>query len=412
MTMPDPFTTTRDPSDARLVGGVAEILAVPREDPADSFVLHAPLELVARAALLPYVDPDRRREARDRIVAIGTEFEAFGPPIAEPTADGFDSVAVAADRLVAAIERGELDDVDQVARWLGRAATASELRSLLARDVVPRLAAAAHAPIFLFELPRIAPRGEVSGELLRGLARELGRAPEWKLRWIDARDRAADPDASEDAMFAALAGTVLGEREPGDTPFIYPVMSRVDDRGTAATQLDAVTGGRDVEARERAVLRAAAWSMLLEPGDHAPYGWSHCLTMPQAVLGLTGVVDPGTALAVSATYVVGFRSALAVNPLEPVLAADDPGMPLGDAIDAGPDLAAAALWHHAEPTAAGVVGELATRAAVQHDAHLVKYTLACLDAAASDPEHARLFLSAAASLSGWWAQAAGVGPEV
>jgi hypothetical protein len=412
MTMPSPFVTTRDPSDTRLVGGVAEILAVPREDPADSFVLHAPLELVARAALLPFVAPDRRADARDQIVAIGTGFEAFGPPVADPAADGFDGVEVAAARLITAIERGELDDVDQVARWLGRAATATELRSLLAADILPRLAAAAHAPIFLFELPRIAPRGEVTGELLRGLARELGRAPEWKIGWIDGRDRRAEPVATPDAMFAALAGTALGEREPGETPFIYPVMSRVDDQGIAAAQLDAVTGGRDVAARGRAVLRAAAWSMLLEPGDHAPYGWSHCLTMPQAVLGLTDVVEPSLALAVAATFVVGFRSALAVNPLDPVLQADDPGMPLADAIAAGPDLAAAAVWHHEEPTGADVVGVLATRAAVQGDAHLVKYTLACLDAAAADPQHARLFLAAAASLSGWWAQAARAGPEV
>ena len=93
------------------------------------------------------------------------------------------------------------------------------------------------------------------------------------------------------------------------------------------------------------MLRAAAWSMLLEPGDHAPYGWSHCLTMPQAVLGLTGATDPNVALAVAATYVVGFRSALAVNPLEPVFPTDDPGLPLEAALDAGPDIAAAAVWH-------------------------------------------------------------------
>src|ERR1043165_2338865 len=44
-------------SDLRLVEGVADVLATPREDPADSFVLHAPLELVARTALLPFVAP-------------------------------------------------------------------------------------------------------------------------------------------------------------------------------------------------------------------------------------------------------------------------------------------------------------------------------------------------------------------
>jgi hypothetical protein len=408
MTIPELFTTPPDASDARLVADIGDILAVPREDPADSFVLHAPLELVARAALLPFVAPDHRDRARDQITAIASEFQEFGPPVAEPSADGYDSVEIAAGRLTAAIDRGELDDVDHVARWLGRAASSSELRALLSTDVVPRLAAAAHAPIFLFELPRIAPRGEVTGELLRGLARELGRAPEWRLRWMETVDRSslAVTDTGADAMFDALASTPLGRREPGDTPFIYPVMSRVDDRGIAAEQLAAVTGPGPIEARGHSVLRAAAWSMLLEPRDHSPYGWSHCLTMPQAVLGLggAGTVDPSTALAVAATFVVGFRSALAVNPLVPVFPTEDPQLPLRDAIDAGPTVAAAAVWHLPDPTTADVVGELVTRASVQRDAHLVKYTLACLDAAATDRSHARLYLAAAAHLSGWWAE--------
>ena len=50
--------------------------------------------------------------------------------------------------------------------------------------------------------------------------------------------------------------------------------------------------------------------------------------------------------------------------------------------------------------------ELATRAATHSDAHLVKYTLACFDAAADDPDHARLFLAAAGSLAGWWSASA------
>src|SRR4051812_36994311 len=174
MTTANPFTATRSASDARLVAEIGDVLAIPRSDPADSFVLHAPLELVARAALLPFVQPAQRDRARQQIAAIATDFEEFGPPVSEPAADGYDTVKSGADHLLAAIDRGELDDVDQVARWLGRAASSAELQALLSAAVVPRLAAAAHAPIFLFELPRISPRGEVTGELLRGLARELG----------------------------------------------------------------------------------------------------------------------------------------------------------------------------------------------------------------------------------------------
>jgi hypothetical protein len=405
MTEPRPAATTVTDSDLRLVEGVADVLATPREDPADSFVLHAPLELVARTALLPYVAPDHRATARDQIVSIGTDFEAFGSPVAAPAPDEHDSLAAGVARLVTTIEAGDLPEVDRAARWVGRAATATGLRELLAADIVPRLSAAAHGPIFLHHLPRVAPRGEISGELLRGLAREVGRAPDWRLHWID-EPAAATVDSSADAMFEALATVPLKSREPGDTPFIYPLMSRVDDSGTAAHQLRGVVGGDDIEARGKAILRAAAWSMLLEPDDHAPYGWSHCLTMPQAVLGLglSGTIDPRIALAVAGTYVVGFRSLLAERPLVPEFPHADPGLALADAFAAGPDAAAAAVWHRLgrDLDHRIVVGELTTRASIQRDAHLVKYTLACLDAAAEDPEHTRLFLSAAASLVGWW----------
>ena len=53
----------------RLVVGVAEQIGVPRAAVADgkaSFVLHAPLELMARAALLPYVAPAARDATRAR----------------------------------------------------------------------------------------------------------------------------------------------------------------------------------------------------------------------------------------------------------------------------------------------------------------------------------------------------------
>jgi hypothetical protein len=45
---------------------------------------------------------------------------------------------------------------------------------------------------------------------------------------------------------------------------------------------------------------------------------------------------------------------------------------------------------------------LATAAAVHHDAHRVKYTLACLEAAGDDPGAAPLYLAAAAHLNAWW----------
>jgi hypothetical protein len=207
-------------------------------------------------------------------------------------------------------------------------------------------------------------------------------------------------------MFDALAGTPRRPPEPGATPFIYPLMSAVDEGGIAAGQLAGVVGGAPIRDRSRAITRAAAWSMLLEPDDHAPYGWSHCLTMPQAVLGLAGPIEPATALAVAGTFVIGFRNALARHPLEPVFPDPDPGVGWRDALDGPPAIAAAAAWHAPDDELGALTGELATRASVGQDAHLVKYTLACLDAVATDPSQRRLYLTAAASLVGWWAHLA------
>ena len=42
-------------------------------------------------------------------------------------------------------------------------------------------------------------------------------------------------------------------------------------------------------------------------------------------------------------------------------------------------------------------------ASAHHDAHYVKYTLACLDASADDPDAGNLYVAAAAYLAAWWA---------
>ena len=76
---------------------------------------------------------------------------------------------------------------------------------------------------------------------------------------------------------------------PGSA-FIYPLMSQVERLGIATDLLAEPTRGVPFDAGARVILRVAAWSMLQEPAEHAPYGWSHCLTMPQAVLAVAAVV--------------------------------------------------------------------------------------------------------------------------
>ena len=52
------------------------------------------------------------------------------------------------------------------------------------------------------------------------------------------------------------------------------------------------------------------------------------------------------------------------------------------------------------------VPAIATAAALHDDAHLAKFTLACIHAAGADPEFAGLYLNAAAHLIEWWRAAA------
>jgi hypothetical protein len=117
--------------------------------------------------------------------------------------------------------------------------------------------------------------------------------------------------------------------------------------------------------------------MVHDDPEQAPYGWTHALTMPQAVMSLAGAgVTPRTALAVAGTFTLGFRAAHGTVSLPEAM---QPG--------AG-----------AEAT----VAELALAASLHRDAHLVKFTLACLHAASDDPSFAALYLRAAERLVQWW----------
>ncbi len=383
-------------SDGDLVEVAAAHLARPRRDPADSFVLHAPLELMARSALLRLVEPAGRDDARRRIAWLVATYDQGPPAELPPPTDG------PAPELAAAIAAGDLDGIDRAASALAATTTAGELVGRLADVVLPRLAAAGHGSIFLYHLPRLLAASPAAATMARGLLRELGRAPDWNLTWMDDRPPTGVP--SGDLATRLLTPVDVGD--PGSN-FIYPTMALVERTGLAADLLDAPTRGLPVAAARRDLLRVAAWSMLQDDPAHAPYGWSHCLTMPQAALGVAPACGrPDRAVAVAATYVLGFRSTLGATTLDPSWT-PDPVAP-HDALDpttfldAGPGRAAAAIWHAEDTTLPTYVRRLATVAAGHHDAHLAKYTLACIDASRDDPDAGRLFLAAAAHLAAWW----------
>ena len=144
--------------------------------------------------------------------------------------------------------------------------------------------------------------------------------------------------------------------------------------------------------------------MLQDDPAFAPYGWTHCLTLPQAVLGILPWLENATAAsAIAATYVVGFRVAESSRAIEANWEPERSEVDPIDALGADPHTAAGAVYHAPNDALDAIVAELAARAAAHEDAHLAKYTLACFDAGVTAPQDRRLFLAAAAYLGAWWA---------
>jgi hypothetical protein len=374
---------TEAPWSAELVAvarAAAEVIAIPRREAETSFTLHAPLELLARVGLVPHVRDDARAAAIAGISRLAADYAATGTPVSTPAAIAFADAAAAATALDAALRSGDVDRVDRIACWLAPRVDHQAARHLLAASIFDSLGAAGHAAIALHLLPRAAD-GALPISLLRGALRSIAAQPTWRVDWFRTDERVELGPLAPSLADALAAVPHLGR--PG-TSFIRPLMAQVQDRGLATRLLaPALRRPVDPAAAGRTLLRAAAWSMLHDDPAQAPYGWSHCLTMPQGVLSLADDGVPArSAVAVAATFVAGFRAAHGKQPLGS-LDDDAPGE-APDAPDA-PD-----------------VTELATFAALHRDAHLVKYTLACLHAAATDPAWRSTYLRAAAYLADWW----------
>lgn len=402
--------------DDQVLEDTAEQVANPRVAPADSFVLHAPLELLARRGLLDFVGPASRDAARERMRWVAEKYSASGPGIddhagPDPVVPGCaDQVA---RELVGALDEGDASRADLAIRSLCAVLSPSAIAAVLAEPVVRRLSAAGHGSIFLDLLPRVGAGAPSAALMSRILVREMCAHPDWQLHWTDERfDR--QPDAGDPS--SSLQTVLLAPPSPGTLAnnFIYPTMSLTEGSGLAASLLAGPTCSIDVASARRTLLRVAAHSMLQDDPAHAPYGWTHCLTMAQSTLNIAALCEePRTAIAVAATFVLGFRATLRSVSLDPDFVpmkprASDTPPTLMDAlvealVDADPSAAAAAAWHAPAGRRASLVERLASRAAQHEDAHLAKYTLACIEEAQRDPDAASLFLAAAAYLAAWWA---------
>ena len=351
--------------DTELVSAAAAALVAPRTE-RNSFTLHAPLELLARAELLPMVDLPARDRARRRIATLAQGFRSSGdelPPAPPLTAQ---TPADALDALGRAVDLADPDLADSAASWLAEHLSAPEIAGLLAGPLVREMGAAAHAPILFaswLRMPRADPRP------FRGVARRLAEYPDIRVEpeWLDPGRSDGSVDELESALLA-----VPKDEEPG-----WGIFMLVAAAHRAKVMVDVPrVGDADTAEAFRVLFRVAARSMIEDDPSHAPYGWSHALTIPLGICQTLHLHDRRReALDVATILAAGFRHA---HRLDVLPSTTDP------------------------PAAAPTIRESATRAAVEHDAHLVKYVVACRHAARFDPDHELLYRAAAARLCDWW----------
>src|SRR4051812_22217852 len=81
--------------DLELITDCASIIDTPKAAPPDSFVLHAPLELLARALLLTRMPVEDRTAARRQMRRVADAYADAGPPAShdpEPLDCGIDRI--------------------------------------------------------------------------------------------------------------------------------------------------------------------------------------------------------------------------------------------------------------------------------------------------------------------------------
>jgi hypothetical protein len=382
------------PSDQSVVAVAATRLAVPRVDvPPElySYVLHAPMELLARWALLPYVQTEAREKALARIDALVAGYERVPPQNTAPVAE-FPSVAAASDTLLQALADRDPVCVDATAAWLDAHVATADIAQALAPHALPALAAAGHANIYIGLLGR-ASRGTDVTSMLRPVAGALVSDPAVPIVVPFVR---RDETATA-RLLELLVG--LGDGEPAPLSFIAPLVHDAARRGVLdlLCESEGIFAAPDRKTVE--LLRVAAQAMLQGPSQYAAYGWTHCLTLAQGALRAgRWAGDLSSGAYVAAAYIAAHIAAYAGKPLDLEWQPEPTPLGLEQALRDCPASAASAAWH--APGRAATV--LATVASVNHDAHRVKYTLACLEAAAADPAAERLYLSAAAHLNAWW----------
>lgn len=437
-----------------------QVVSVPKKAALTSFTLHAPLELMARYQLLPDVEASARPLALMQMLATAVAYAQAGDEPSHWSGHGpvFAHTDDALHMLLSALDTGDVAKAMLSAASLADQSagplTISALCLALADKLVPRLAAAGHGVIFLNLLAHLdAAAAAHARHMLPGLMGELARHPH-QLVPEHVMQHPLRPESASTSTTSA-ASTGAAPHEPTQElhhllitlqPTAYAhkdsivhIVQQAIDTGLL-TKIDAIVPGlhpgaqaaqhaphhaayhdaradqADHAAAFQAICDVATRSMLEEPLTDAKYGWTHGLTLPQALYSLSAslLTEPHQALRMAALYAAGFRSTMGQAPLpeaEPQHPPSLAGINLKEALLASPDAAAATAWHLPAHLVDKAFHTLATEASIRPDAHLVKYVLACRDtsrmsasASASAAAHRRHLAAAARLTAAWMAE--------
>lgn len=174
---PKAATIAGDVSYDELVVAVSEVIDLPvRSDGrASSFVLHAPLELLARVALREMTQEGLGDAALARLTSLAVRYTHAGPPAPPPGPADLDRAEEAVATLRAALAAGDAARADSAASWLAADVDRTQLRRTLADLVVLHVGAAGHVNIYTHLLGAFDRDG--AAPMVRWLVRELCKEP-------------------------------------------------------------------------------------------------------------------------------------------------------------------------------------------------------------------------------------------
>ena len=389
--------------DSDLLSAAIGSIARPAEEE-DSFSVHAPLELLARFILLGRVEDSAREMARHQIVGLVAWYTNKYQRLPIPAVEAIEPIASPVDMALRAVRTQDARMANDAASLMVAHSTVDEVLRGLADEFATRLDVSAHSHIFLRLLREFDLLYPGLGlPLVRNFLVYLTRLAPVRQSWALAASVApytAETVAPTCQEF--IARMINPPRTPRPEKGGIRATMQAVEAGGALSVVDIDDVSRDVAAGTETAIRAACrigpMSMLAEPADHAKYGWTHCLTLPEAVWELDGVfAKPEVSTAAAVAFAVAYRSTIGTRPLTTGSVAADPPPAESDRTEAAHEFIGRLLSEEA-----AALRDLISGVCVRGDCHLVKYTLSALTAAARDSDARELYLSSAASLLALW----------